>query len=635
MKAKTKTVQNSFISGVFNDKAFGRTDIGRFHNAVAEANNMVLATTGGMFKRPGFEFVNITEAPINPELSEDYGITRIIDFVFNTDQKYLFLMYEGYIFIYHVPTREQEKKGVEALTDPFAVLKVPELTSKIIKDLCVIQRGDTTLLFHTELQTRIISRLGYEDFSFGTLEMIPPLEDIEDPTTEMWSDTLGWPSYGSFFQGRLFCAGSKSFPLTVWGSKTQDYFDFQIAVTEASEPGSPITDTIDSDKINEITGIFGGRSLQVFTTGAEFINGAQLITPLDSAWMIQTRYGSNTNVALDSLDGSTFFIDRFDAVREFIYDFAQEAHVSNDLTTLSSQLFNNPFRLETIKSAKNNLGRFTYVLNSDGSLAVLNFNKAENIIAWVRMTSSIPRGKIIDISTVDNELYILVQSNKHVILERLDLHDTITYYDDFTVFSGSVPLQHCGNSPVEDVECSETIGSADGTQFYMDKIWCEECPMFFDLNVPPIDKLTGLERFEGMKISLSLDYLYQGEFLVENGELPISRPFSVAQVGFKFNSELVTLPITSLQNEIELNHKRIIKIQLYMYQSGGFYIDDEFIPNDYWDISNFDTKSYEKTGVYEYYTLGWDTLVNYRIHSSDPYGFNVLKTGTFVDVSNE
>jgi len=606
-----------------NDTAFGRTDISRFYNSVAEANNMLLATTGGMFKRPGFQFVDNTS--VNHALADVQGAVRILDFVFNVNQKYLFLIYEGKIDIYHVPDRDTD----DGLGVAFGTVDAPELTPKIITEMSVIQRGDTTILFHTDMQPRTIIRTGYEVFTLGTLAMVIPLEDITDTNTEMWSDIKGWPSYGAFFQGRLVCAGSKTYPLTVWCSKAQDYFDFQIAVAQANEPGSPITDTLDSDKVNRITGIYGGRNLQLFTSGAEFVNIAQLLTPEASAWLIQTRYGSEDNVPLNSLDGSTFFVDRFSAVREFIFDYTQDAHISNDLTTLATHLFERPYRLETVKSAKSSLGRYTYVLNTDGSMAVLNFNKAEGIIAWVRMTAT--HGKIIDISTVDNELYVLVQTANDILLERLDITDDITYLDNYTYHKGVHPLLTCGNIAVD---CADTVGGINGYDYILDNVWCQDCNMFTDPNTPSIAEISGLDRYQdGTEVSLVLDDIYQGEVQVHNGIIPINRNFNVAKIGLKYNSNIKSLPISSPQFPMELAEKRIIKIKLYMFKSSGFYLDNEYIPSLTFDVSNFDEAPALVTGVYDHWTLGWTTLNDYNVSSNDPLGFAVLKTDVSVDVT--
>ena len=623
--AKTKVVQNSFVSGVMNEKAFGRTDIAKFYNSVAEADNVLLHVTGGLFKRPGFEYVDTTNVTLTQAALPKTN--RLIDFVFSTEQKYLFLLREGNIDIYHVPDRFNGD-AQEPIAPPFATVAEVKLTANVIKELSVVQRGDVTILFHTDFQPLVINRIGYEDFTIGPLNVIPPL-DVN--SLAYWDDTLGWPSYATFFQGRLYCAGSKTYPLTIWGSKSQDYFDFDIAIADADADGSPITDTIDSDKINVITGIFSGRNLQVFTTGAEFVNRAQVITPLDSAWAIQTRNGSDANVALDALDGSTFYIDRYSAVRQFIYDYNQDAHISNDLTTLSSNLFSNPFRIEIIKSAKDTLGRFTYILNDDGTVVILNFNQAEGIVAWVKLTTV--SGFIMDITTVDNEFYMLVNNGNEIQLERLDLDDNITYLDSFTKLTGNKPIQQCGETPLDVISCGDSVGGDFGIDYFLDNVWCPSCIIFTDPNTPPDTTISGLDRFNGQEVSYVLDGIYQGEIEVANGEVIIDRLFSTIMIGYKFNSRLLTLPISSPQFQMELAEKRVVKMKLFLFESSGFNINNDFIASSYFGKANYDESSDVRTGVYEYWTLGWDTFSQINIHADDPLGFNILKYELHVDVT--
>lgn len=622
--AKTKIIQNSMVSGVMNDKAFGRTDITKYYNSVAEGTNVIVQTTGGMFKRPGLEFIHQTSIPL---VQADTAQTcRLVDFSFNTEQKYIFVIYPGKIDLYNVPNRDTT---LDPTGPAFLSINAPEFTATVIKEMSYVQRGDLTIFFHETLQPRVLTRTGAQTFTFSILNIIPPR--LIDDTTPYWSTALGWPKFGTFFQGRLYCAGNTKYPLTVWGSKSQSYFDFYIAPANAAADGSPIIDTIDSDKINAITGIYSGRSLQVFTTGAEFVNTATIITPLASAWHIQTRYGTNPNVSLDSLDGSTFYVDRNNAVREFIYDFNQDSFVSNDLTTLSTQLFNRPFRLSIVKSAETSLGRYTYVLNADGTMAILNFNKAEQIIAWVKFQTS--TGPIIDMAIVDNEVYLLIKAKYGVNLERVDLSNRSTYLDSHVYSYGDKTTTVCGTTPLDTINCSLSVGGANAIDYLLDNKWCPDCKIFADPLTPPIAELIGLERFEGMMVSVILDGIYQGEQLVTNGRISINKLFVLIEVGLKFDSIMKTLPLSSAGGDIELSNKRIIKIKFYLYQSSGFYIDGDFIPSTSFDIDNYDTKATVRTGLYEYWTLGWDTLKDFTISNADPLGFNILKFETHVDVT--
>lgn len=620
--AKTKVVQNSLVSGVINETAWGRTDIAKFYSGVAEANNMIVQTTGGMFKRPGFEFIDTIRAT-KAEYDLNNKSIRLIDFVFNTDQKYLFIFRPGDIDIYYIPPRDSL---IDPTGGPIATIYAPELTPNVIAEMSVVQRGDVTILFHSDLQPKEIARTGFDTFTYGNLTLVSPKEK---DGTNVWSIAKGWPKYGTFFQGRLFVAGSKSYPLSVWGSKSQSYFDFHIAVEQADADGSPIIDTIDSDKINIITGIYAGRNLQIFTTGAEFVNAAGLITPVNSSWQIQSRYGSNPNVPLDSVDGSTFYIDRTGAVREFIYDFNQDSHVSNDLTTLSAQLFKDPFRINIIKSSPSELGRFTYVLNKNGTLAVLNFNRSEGIVAWVKFDT--PSGKIIDISAVDNEFYmVILSSNGDLNLERLDLSERTTYLDSHAYAYGDKNVEFCADRTTS---CIETIGGEFGDEFKLDKIWCTDCIIFRNVLTPINKEIDGLNRFEGKEVSIILDGIYQGEQLVTGGKILITRSYKLIEIGLKFKSHIKTLPPTAPKFDIELNKKRIIKVKLYLYKSTGFYLNNDFIASSYFDIDSYDTSAVVRTGVFEYWTLGWSILSSFTLSNDDPFGFNILKFETHLDVS--
>ena len=125
----------------------------------------------------------------------------------------------------------------------------------------------------------------------------------------------------------------------------------------------------------------------------------------------------------------------------------------------------------------------------------------------------------------------------------------------------------------------------------------------------PINKeIDGLKRFEGKEVSIILDGIYQGEQLVTGGKILITRFYKLIEIGLKFNSHIKTLPPTSPKFDMELNKKRIIKIKLYLYKSTGFYLNNDFIASSYFDIDNYDTSAVVRTGVFEYWTLGWSVL---------------------------
>lgn len=85
-----------------------------------------------------------------------------------------------------------------------------------------------------------------------------------------WSGALGWPAAASFFEERLYFAGTRARPQTVWGSVVGDY--------ETHAPSQPadnkvvddsaVTFTIADDRVNAIRWMSAGKSLVLGTAGA-------------------------------------------------------------------------------------------------------------------------------------------------------------------------------------------------------------------------------------------------------------------------------------------------------------------------------------------------------------------------------
>ena len=136
---------------------------------------------------------------------------------------------------------------------------------------------------------------------------------------DVWSSTRGWPRTVTFYEGRLWFGGSASRPHTIWGSRVNDFFNFDPGKSRADQA---IDITLDTDQINRIQSLIGGRTLQVFTIGGEFVfkqSATDPITPENVAILPQTSYGS-LQLKPVSVGGSTMFIQRTGrAVREFVY----------------------------------------------------------------------------------------------------------------------------------------------------------------------------------------------------------------------------------------------------------------------------------------------------------------------------
>lgn len=125
-----------------------------------------------------------------------------------------------------------------------------------------------------------------------------------------WSDERGYPVTVEFFEGRQFYAGTSYRPLSIWGSKIQDYENMEIGTLD----DEPVTYTVDSGPQNMIRWMVGQDVLLIGTSGAEWKLGssdpAEGLTPTNPIKpKRQTVYGSEEIQAI-LLANVILFVDR-------------------------------------------------------------------------------------------------------------------------------------------------------------------------------------------------------------------------------------------------------------------------------------------------------------------------------------
>ena len=435
----------------------------------------------------------------------------------------------------------------------------------------------------------------------------------------------GWPRYCTFYQSRLFFAGSPAKPLTVWGSVLNDFFNFDIS---ESDDDYALADTINSNTLNHITGIYPSNVLQVYTSGSEYTNESTPMTPTNSVWTFQTGMGSKDNVALDSLDGNTIFIDRSGAIRDFIFDYDTNKYISKNIALLARQVIKNPYQLVIIRSSQVDLSKLVYFLNEDGTIAVLNIDKGEGILAWTEWELN---GEVVEIVGVDQSLFAIVKRGERYSLECLNRREYTynteykaknnVYLDAFEERIGSIGLE----------ECIPSIGGLYGNEWKLDGIWGTGCPMFVNLTNIGEVIIDGLEFYNNTKVTVLLDRYYMGEFLVEDGKITVPRMFGMAQIGYPYSAVIKTLPLTSAQYGGQLNYNRIVKIIANFNRSTAVTIDGQFITDRDYDSYKFSTPPQALSGLKEVYTLGWDRFIQFEIRSDYPYRMNLLSFTSYLD----
>lgn len=363
---------------------------------------------------------------------------------------------------------------------------------------------------------------------------------------DVWSATRGYSKLGTFHGGRLWLGGTKSKQQSLFASKSGSFFDYFF---EEGDDDEGIFATLTNRVQTEIVDINSDRGLQVFTTGGEFlVKGA---TPATIDIVSQTQHGSSPLEA-KSLDGAALFVDQNgNVLRQFVYNFNEDAYTSNDISVLSSQLIDSPKDVAVLSGTKSEDSNWVFIINQDGNGAVLNTVRSQDIngfTRWINADSGytdsgvpIPL-ELVSASTVKNQLYMVNKYNFQAAdkysIERwsfnylLDSSIKLTNQSTTTV---QLPSSHLRNAEVS------VIGNGNN----LDK---------------RIVSVTDT-------ITLTAEELSSGNLDLE--------------IGLNFVPKIVPMPLNTSSQSMSQNamrEKKITRMNIRVYKSAGVYIDGNPVP---------------------------------------------------------
>jgi hypothetical protein len=254
-------------------------------------------------------------------------------------------------------------------------------------------------------------------------------------TEAAWSSARGWPRTVTFYEGRMVFGGTKGRPQTVFLSASTALFNFNIG--EGLDDDA-IMKTLDTDQVNAIQNIIPGRHLQIYTEGAEFFVPDFPITPENSNFRTQTTYGSSRVRPLQA-EGATLFLDRFGrGLFQFIYNDVEAAYGAASLSRLAAHLLNSPVDMAVQKSLNDEDTNYVYVVNTDGTMAVLNTLRTEEISAWTPWSTG---GHFLSVALLGEDAYFLVRRATGTPTDAwyIEHHDLDYYLDNGQIVTAGSP----------------------------------------------------------------------------------------------------------------------------------------------------------------------------------------------------
>jgi hypothetical protein len=429
-----------------------------------------------------------------------------------------------------------------------------------------------------------------------------------------WSDTTGWPSVATFYQGRLWFARTDSEPQSVWGSVGDDYFNF--APTELDSVVtdlSAITKTLASERLNEIVWLVGAKSLMIGTTGAEWQmsseNQKDLLTSKNVSATTDTSHGSQKGVRPIKVGNSILFLSAGGAtLRKLAFDFSADSFVTKDLTIIADHVLRAGGGAKQVLVTKDP-NTVIWVLRNDGKIASLTYEEEQEVYGWHLHDFGDNQTKVISMAAVPDP--VTRQDVLYLMVCRM-VNGVQTYF-------------------VESMLPRYFQGQTD--------------PIFLDNSLSysgsPVSTLSGLSHLEGATVDVVADGAYVGSQVVTGGTITLENPSFSVHVGLGYLSTAVLLPpvVTSRAGSGVMHTQHVSRAAVQVYESMEFYHGE--------DEAKLRKESFRTTstpnnlgspvfsGVRDIFNDGgWSRQPSIVIQQKIPYPLTVLSVAMAVEVSD-
>ena len=534
---RIREVKTTFTAGEVSTDILGRGDLRAYENGALALRNVFINPTGGVTRRAGLSYVDT--AP---------GEGKLIAFEFNTEQTSLLVITDTQIDVYTNGSKET------TISSPWTAAQIPQLAWTQSADTLLLVHpdvspkrltrstggtwalndwtffieedvkyqpyfkfadSDVTLtpsgtsgsitltssedVFtedHEGTRLRVAGKeVEITDYDSATVVTVTTIEDLPNADAtidwfeQAFSEVRGYPVTVAFHQDRLVIGGSRDLPNRLWFSKSGDLFNFDLGEGLDDEA---IEFAILSDQVNAIRGIFSGRHLQVFTSGAEWQVTGDPLTPSSVQIRRQTRIGSTIDryIPPTNVDGATLFIARNQKeVQEFLFTDLEQAYQSRDLALLSRHIINDPVDMDYDSTR-----RLLFLVRGDGQFAAFTVFRAEQVAAWTLHNTD---GAVKSVAVVGEEIYMLVLRDGSYLVEQLD--DTLNLDSALT----------------GEVETPATVWS-------------------------------GLDHLEGQSVSIVADGEVVDSQTVSSGAITLSEAASTVEIGLAFTHVIEPLPPSAI-----------------------------------------------------------------------------------------
>jgi hypothetical protein len=167
--------------------------------------------------------------------------------------------------------------------------------------------------------------------------------------------------------------------LTIWGSVTGDYENFEYGTTD----DAALKYTLAGRRYDAIQWLLSHTRLLVGTSGDEWSvsggTGEEALTPTNVRAVRQSSRGAAAVQAIMANDSALFVQRSGKKIREMVFTFEKDGYITPDLSEFAQHIFNT--RITQIAFQQNPFPTL-WAVTAGGKLLSMSFEKEQDILAW-------------------------------------------------------------------------------------------------------------------------------------------------------------------------------------------------------------------------------------------------------------
>ena len=348
-----------------------------------------------------------------------------------------------------------------------------------------------------------------------------------------WSARRGYPHAVTFYEDRLWFAGSASKPQTLWASCSGDYENHKYGTND----DDALNYTINTQDMNTIEWLAPTKVLAIGTANGEFtLSATQIsdpVTPTNVKITPQTTFGSAPDVKPLRVGSVILFLQRAGRkLREYAYQFDTDSFVAPNMNVLADHVTESGVVELAYQQEPNQI---VWAARADGALAGMTYERTEDVVGWHR--HSIGEGiveSVVNVPHWDGDqdvLWMIVRRTINGATQRYVEYVEKYLTDEYSFF----------------VDCGLTYDGAASTT------------------------ITGLGHLEGEEVAVLADGSVHPNRTVTSGAITLQRSASVVNVGLPYTATIKTMPVEagSQDGTAQGKEQRINNVVLDLFETGA------------------------------------------------------------------